>query len=359
MKKLAITLALAAAPLTAFAGTPQYTYQVLGNFDHGRALNNQGFAVVERNVWNNNNSADAHGFLVGGGNSIDLGSLGGTDTYAYGLNDANVVIGQSKLAGDSAGHAFLYANGAMRDLGTLGGTNSHALGINNQGVVVGTSDTAGGATRAFVYTENGGMRDIGTLGGASSEAYDVSETGEILGRAQTASGEWHTFLYKDGVMTDINATISPNVYGFGPNGELYGGSSYIIHDMPYYTYELYRSDWQPVDDPGAIGAMANGYIVGTTGGARAPAMLATREGTYDIDDLVAGDWTFLYAADVNDQGQILVYGSGTDVHGNSFTQTAILLSPIPEPATYAMLGLGLGVVALARRSKGSAVSCSA
>ena len=52
----------------------------------------------------------------------------------------------------------------LLDLGTLGGQNSFAFGINNLGQIVGTSELESGQSRAFLW-ENGEMMDLGTLGG--------------------------------------------------------------------------------------------------------------------------------------------------------------------------------------------------
>jgi probable HAF family extracellular repeat protein len=48
----------------------------------------------------------------------DLGTLGGTRSYAAGINARGDIVGWSTLAGDSAVHAFLYQSrhGRMIDL---------------------------------------------------------------------------------------------------------------------------------------------------------------------------------------------------------------------------------------------------
>ena len=74
----------------------------------------------------------------------------------------------------------------ITDLGTLGGTNSNARGINVFGQVVGYSTTAGGATHAFIYA-GGMMADLGTLGGTSSYAYGISDGGQIVGTSNTSA----------------------------------------------------------------------------------------------------------------------------------------------------------------------------
>ena len=81
----------------------------------------------------------------------DLGTLGGSRSYASAINDSGQVVGSSNLAGDQNNRAFLYKDGKMTDLGTLGGTSSEAKGINISGQVVGWSDNSSGQRRGFLY----------------------------------------------------------------------------------------------------------------------------------------------------------------------------------------------------------------
>ena len=73
------------------------------------------------------------------------------------------------------------------DLGTLGGTSSYAADINGGNTVVGWSETPAGATHAFRWSAAEGMVDLGTLpGDAMSRAVAVLDGGlqgggQILG----------------------------------------------------------------------------------------------------------------------------------------------------------------------------------
>jgi probable HAF family extracellular repeat protein len=86
----------------------------------------------------------------------DLGTLGGSFSYANGINASGLVVGFSSAAGDATVGAFLYSGGVMTNLGALGGSASAANGTNASGQAVGYSSEAGNAAE-FAYLYSGGV----------------------------------------------------------------------------------------------------------------------------------------------------------------------------------------------------------
>jgi probable HAF family extracellular repeat protein len=148
-----------------------------------------------------------HAFLWRDGKMIDLGTLGGPNSTTVAINDADHVAGTADTA-DGKQHAFLWRDGVMKDLGTLGGDHSQAIGINNHDQISGLSTTAPGqelgdpGTHAFLW-DNGAMTDLGTFGGEFSRANGLNDAGQVVGGAETADGTTHPFIWQNGTMTDL------------------------------------------------------------------------------------------------------------------------------------------------------------
>jgi probable HAF family extracellular repeat protein len=202
----------------------------------------------------------------------DLGTLGGTESFAYAINDRGDIVGQSRLTGDTSSEGFLYRRtrltnlapvnsghiqtvgptginkrgeiscgvisnglyvpaiydvhqGSIVTLGSLGspassGFSGVATSINDRGQAVGYSYLDGFNRHAFLYSD-GEMIDIGSFGGYSL-ALAISNTGVIVGASSdTVAGYAHAFVYRDGVMSEINPFGGPNneSYALGLNDD--------------------------------------------------------------------------------------------------------------------------------------------
>jgi probable HAF family extracellular repeat protein len=138
----------------------------------------------------------------------DLGDLGGSESYAFGINNNGVVTGRASLSFTKY-HAFRY-DGTMHDLGTLGGTNSQGNAINDAGIIVGNSQIAGtNDLHAFLFDAT--MHDLGTLGGTYSSAESINSAGQVVGQSDLPGDSVnHAFLYTgtSGIL-DLNALIDP------------------------------------------------------------------------------------------------------------------------------------------------------
>src|SRR5512134_3066271 len=146
--------------------------------------------------------------------AVDLGTLGGRNSYAHAINEAGQVVGASATAAGST-HAFLWTRGGMRDLGTLPKRrSSSAVAVNDHGQVAGISFNGSLSrpqdVRAFFW-ERGTMRDLGTLGGHRTWVAALNDRGEVVGRTTLAAGRVgeasRAYLWSGGRMTDLGTLV--------------------------------------------------------------------------------------------------------------------------------------------------------
>ena len=133
---------------------------------------------------------------------VSLGTLGGAESRANGINENGQVVGETCTA-EQCRVPFLWDNGTMTAL--EGGGAAH--GINDAGIVVGRSN----ANQAVMW--QGG--ELFVLYGVASPdgrtyawAYDINRTGEIVGARIggfcTRACPWNGFQWRNGELVEFN-----------------------------------------------------------------------------------------------------------------------------------------------------------
>ncbi len=121
----------------------------------------------------------------------NLGTLGGTQSFARSINDSSEIVGQILTGTDPltlTSNPYLYQNGVTLNLGSLGGTRGDALEVNSKGQVVGNSflDAANTIQHAYLWND-GQIIDLNTIvnglgGWTLTTAVSINDRGDIVAR---------------------------------------------------------------------------------------------------------------------------------------------------------------------------------
>jgi probable HAF family extracellular repeat protein len=206
-------------------------------------------------------------------------------------------------------------------LGTTNGNSGIAYAINDEGKVAGRSIFTGSSTPHATVWDNASSTpaDLGTLpGGATSVAFAINDHGEVAGRSSFLPGsfDYHATVWNGNVPTDL--------------GTLDGDSS----EANAINNAGVAVGWSDTADGGTSAALWTGTAV-------------IDLNIFLDSDTVNDGWVLVEASGINDQGWIV-----GDAYNSQTQQThAFLLTPVPEPGTYAMLLFGLGLMGIVVRRK--------
>ena len=250
---------------------------------------------------------------------VDLGTLGGTNSYAYSVNNLGLVVGDSL---DSNGDtiAFLYENGSMINLGTLYNHEASGNSINYSGVVVGTliNDPAP-PYRTGVIFENLNVASLGYPNNVN-HGRGINDNGLVLATYDVNGGR-RSYLYQNGAIINWNLADYQGKYLIGTkinnDGDITGnirpGLAQDWHAFAYLNGTL--SDLGTLGGSSSQGRGINeskqivGHSLDSSGVKRAY-IWDNLNGMVDLNTLVGGNsgWLLQSAADINDSGEIVGYG---------------------------------------------------
>lgn len=240
--------------------------------------------------WFRNLDADGDNDLMTPLNPI----RGKTQSSGFDINAAGDVAGSSGDAWEGY-RATTWTGSSGMDVGTLGGTSSYATGINDAGQVIGSAKNTAGRSRPFLWSSRNGMTDLGQGTYFIGTAESITASGRVTYRGwNSVTGNYRsTFVWTPnrpngttGGYVQLSALPPYDELAYGADindaGWTVGTSAYFVSpydpesgDSGYYVYRavvwengvpaelnplIAGSSGQGIDSP--TGVNLSGQIVG-------------------------------------------------------------------------------------------------
>lgn len=389
-KTIAIAAMLLASAAPALAAT-QYRITDLGvpagaPSSVARSISSNGIIVGEAGGQGANSP-----YRFDGGITPMVTVAGSTNSVVRGVNDAGVAaLTVQTTGGDDA--AVLSTTGGATVLANVAGyAAGGALDVNNAGVAVGYALASGsnlgiegnlplmsdlaGVQRAAIWTGGIGTELAAIAGSVNSIAIANNDAGQVAGMYRLANNRIEGVLWTGGVAaTLVNPVgqtqvrvraLSENGWVAGQTNGTLGFIATVWSPTNAYVLPLLGTTATVVNISRGINNAAS--VVGftqsfddTTGDLVAQNhTLWTFDGSgytaFDLSTLIVNSagWDFSVGAaqSINDNGEIVGFALGADGLEHGY-----LLTAVPEPASWAMLITGFGLVGGALRRRRTAIA---
>jgi probable HAF family extracellular repeat protein len=246
-----------------------------GSISQAFALNNSGQVVGYADITGNKYS-HAVLFSGSGSNNIDLDVVGANATVgeARGINDSGQIIGYAQPLSGGRVEAILYALSSKTNLGDLcdsSPTASEAMAINNSGVIVGYAADCDSTPQASRFSGKGTNNiSLGGLGGGlDGVAYGINASGQVVGYGDRSdNGFRHATLFgaagNNLDLGTLGGTASSVAYGINDADQIVGTCT--VSNGSAFHATLFSGTGTNNIDLGTLGGMnSHAYAINNLG----------------------------------------------------------------------------------------------